>query len=643
MTLPEIQLATEYRSDVHDLVRDFYLPCLERSVLYRRAVGYFTSRGLSAAAQGLAALIKADGKMFLVASPLFVGEDLIAINRGYAAREDIVERALLRGLESVAEGSDERLGFLAWLIADGRLDVRIAIPVDDDRKPRHGIYHEKLGLFSDRSDNVVAFTGSANETSGGLVDNFETVDVFWSWDDSQGRVFRKAENFDRLWNNKTRGLEVVSFPDAVRNALIKYRQGDYPHGSSRTNAPAPERWRHQDEAVAKFREHEQGILEMATGTGKTHTALRIAKQLIDSNQVDSLIVAADGNDLLDQWYNQLTLMCRSLREQFAVVRHYGSYKERDQFVLDPLCTIFLGSRANLPPALRALSAVQGKRTLLIHDEVHRLGSLRNQRELTGLSDSIRFRLGLSATPEREYDQDGTTFIENHVGPVIYRFDLRDAIGRGILSPFDYHPIEWSPDAVDRAAIQQVYKRAAAREASGSPMSKNDLWIEIAKVYKISLVKVPLFRSFIAAHPDLLRRCIIFVETKEYGGMILEIVHLHRTDFHTYFAEDESETLRRFARAELECLLTCHRLSEGIDVRSIRTVILLSSSRARLETIQRMGRCLRVDPTNPSKRSHIVDFIRTRSEDDTNDEPTPDEDRRDWLLELSQIQPELENE
>lgn len=403
----------------------------------------------------------------LVASPLFDGEDLVAINRGYAAREDIVERALLRGLETEAEGSEERLGFLAWLIAEGRLDIRIAIPVDEDRKPRHGIYHEKLGLFSDRSDNLVAFTGSPNETSGGLVDNFETIDVFWSWDDPQGRVLRKAENFDRLWNNKTRRLEVVSFPDAVRNALIRYRQAQYPHGSSRTNAPSPERWRHQDEAVAKFREHERGVLEMATGTGKTHTALRIAKQLIGSNQVDTLIVAADGNDLLDQWYNQLTPMCGELREQFAVVRHYGSYKERDQFVLDPQGTILLASRANLPPALRALSTAQGKKTLLIHDEVHRLGSPGNRSDLNGRSDSIRFRLGLSATPEREYDQDGTTFIENHVGPVIYRFDLRDAIARGILSPFDYHPIQWSPDADDRAAIQQVYKRAAAREASGS--------------------------------------------------------------------------------------------------------------------------------------------------------------------------------
>ena len=110
-TLPKIQLATEYRCDSDDLVHDFHVPCLERSTLYRRAVGDFTSRGLSTAAHGLAALIKADDRMLLVASPLFDGVDLIAINRGYAAREDIVERALLRGLETTAEGSEERLGF----------------------------------------------------------------------------------------------------------------------------------------------------------------------------------------------------------------------------------------------------------------------------------------------------------------------------------------------------------------------------------------------------------------------------------------------------------------------------------------------------------------------------------------------------
>ena len=636
-----LRFCTEYRSDANDLVRDFYVPCLARSALYRRAVGYFTSTGLAAAAEGLKELIQTGGRMLLVASPLFDEDDLEAIKRGYSARADVVEKALLRAIAPATGGAvNDRLGFLAWLIAEERLEIRIAIPVDEDRMPRHGIYHEKLGLFSDAAENLVAFTGSPNETSRGLIDNFETIDVFWSWDDPQGRVTRKAKNFDRLWNNETRRLDVISFPDAVRDALLKHRPSHFQDGVTKPNLLPDNRWRHQNEAVAEFLKFERGVLEMATGTGKTHTALRIAKHLIGTNQVDSMVVATDGNDLLDQWYDQLTPMCGELREQFAVVRHYGPHKERDQFVLDPKGTILLSSRQNLSTSLRAIGAAQGHRMFLIHDEVHRLGSPGNRADLIGLSDSIRYRLGLSATPEREYDQEGSLFIEQHVGPVIYRFELKDAIARGILSPFDYHFIEWTPDADDRAAIKQVYKRAAARKATGNPMTQAELWIEIAKVYKTSLVKIPFFQVFIAAHPDLLCRCIIFVETKEYGGIVLEIVHRHRTDFHTYFAEEESETLRRFARNELECLITCHRLSEGIDIRSLRTVILLSSTRARLETIQRMGRCLRSDPENLSKRSQVVDFIRIKGEDDPTGEPTPDEERRDWLVELSQIQPEV---
>ena len=122
--------------------------------------------------------------------------------------------------------------------------------------------------------------------------------------------------------------------------------------------------------------------------------------------------------------------------------------------------------------------------------------------------------------------------------------------------------------------------------------------------------------------------------------MLDIVHQYRHDFHTYFADDESETLHRFARGDLECLITCHRLSEGIDIQSLRSVFLLSSDRARLETIQRIGRCLRRDPLDPDKRAQVVDFVRVRDVGDTTSDPTPDELRRDWLLELSALQPEV---
>jgi superfamily II DNA or RNA helicase len=172
------------------------------------------------------------------------------------------------------------------------------------------------------------------------------------------------------------------------------------------------------------------------------------------------------------------------------------------------------------------------------------------------------------------------------------------------------------------------------------MSDEEIWIELAKVHKTSLAKLPIFSAFLRDHPEVLERCIIFVETQEYGDRVLELVHRYRHDFHTYYSGEASETLRRFARGDIECLVTCHRLSEGIDIKSIRTVVLFSSARARLETIQRMGRCLRTDPDQPTKRANVVDFVRLTADaevETTEEELTADEERHDWLQELSRTE------
>ncbi len=182
--LSELELQTEYRSGDDHLVNDFYIPCLERSTLYRRAVGYFTSSGLSVAAEGIDALIDNEGSMQLVASPLFEPRDLQAIKKGYESRDSIVENAILRGLDQVAEPKEiDRLSYLSMLISDGKLDIHVAVPIDKTGNLRQGIFHEKIGVFSDGEGHQIAFTGSPNETAGGLVDNFESIDVFWSWDD----------------------------------------------------------------------------------------------------------------------------------------------------------------------------------------------------------------------------------------------------------------------------------------------------------------------------------------------------------------------------------------------------------------------------------------------------------------------------
>jgi superfamily II DNA or RNA helicase len=639
--LKGLSLGTEYRSDSTDTVKDFYLPCLERSSLYRRAVGYFTSRGLAVAAQGVAALLNADGRMRLVASPKLEADDLEAIRKGYVAREDAVTRALIASIENVSdEIIRDRLSVLAWLVAEGRLEVRIAVPLDGSGAVKSGIYHEKLGLFSDDGGDVVAFTGSPNETAGGLLDNFEAIDVFCSWDDPQGRVPRKIDNFERLWANRTRGLSVLDFPAAARARLLEYH--------SHQKAPPPpsheavNRWRHQDEAISKFLERERGVLEMATGTGKTRTALRICEMLVNRGDVDTIIVSADGVDLLEQWHAQLLALAPAFSSRFVVFRHYAEHHQRERFVLNPRRAVLLVSRSALAPAMRALTSRSGARTLLIHDEVHRLGSPGSRASLAGLSDSVRFRLGLSATPEREYDADGTQFIQEHIGPVIFSFGLADAIRRRILSPFNYYPLEYVPDDNDRKRLQDVYRRAEARERVGDPMAQEEIWIELAKVYKTSLAKLPVFSVFLEEHAKVLERSIIFVETREYGDEVLRIVHRYRHDFHTYYTGEESGTLARFATGEIECLLTCHRLSEGIDIRSIRSVILFSSARSPLETIQRMGRCLRIDPDQPAKRANVVDFIRQSvTPDEAEDQETEntDQSRRRWLEELSRLEPD----
>jgi superfamily II DNA or RNA helicase len=223
---------------------------------------------------------------------------------------------------------------------------------------------------------------------------------------------------------------------------------------------------------------------------------------------------------------------------------------------------------------------------------------------------------------------------------VYRYELANAIEDGNLAPFNYFPLDYWPTEEDGERINKVYKKVAARKKEGNPMSKAEIWTELARVYKTSRAKLPVFAEFLKKHSEVLDRCIIFVETIEYGEEVLEMVHKYKPDFHSYFGGEDQSVLERFANGDLECLLTCHRLSEGIDIRSLKNVILFSSARARLETIQRIGRCLRIDPLDPQKRAGIVDFVRADQEDgQDNDEHIPtDQLRRDWLIELSKIRP-----
>lgn len=644
-------LRTHYRSGTADLGRDFFLPCLSHCTWYRRAAGFFSSSALASWAEILPSLVQnGSTKIDLLISPILPDADRATLSRLETDeardrfRQEVADRIVLEATE-FAKAPDDlqlRLKLFAWMVATSQLTLRFAFPHHVENA---GIFHEKIGLFSFPWGATIAFTGSANESAGGHTDNYESIDVFRDWIASDAdRVQTKEAQFIEAWSGLAPGLRVLSLSPHAMD-IVRSRAPDQPPFSGLQPAGigairrASRRWRHQDEAVATFLEKERGVLEMATGTGKTRIALRICSSLLHERSVETVVVSTEGTDLLDQWYDQLLELTHTAGRPLQIIRHYGPYHERDRFRLTPRGAVLLASRQALAPALKNLNSEVCRKTLLIHDEVHGLGSPANRAALAGLSDHIRYRLGLSATPDREYDADGNAFINQHIGPVLMTFGLADAIRRGILSPFSYFDLEYVADDNDRARLQQVYKQAAAREQTGNPMTKEEIWIALSRVHKTSLAKLPQFEAFIAANEGVLERSIIFVETKEYGDRVLDIVHRIRPDFHTYYAEDDQSVLKRFAAGQLECLITCHRLSQGIDIRSLKSVVLFSSARARLETIQRMGRCLRANPDEPAKRATVVDFIRVPSPLDPPDDDNADQQRRDWLRSLSTVAPE----
>lgn len=639
-------LRAHYRSGKDDLAKDFFQPCLRRAARYRRAVGYFSTSALLSWTDALLRLAQ-DGHLTaqLIASPELSTADAATLRSlqdpdRITAYQAVIADRVLEEILALLDSPDDRAlraNIFSWLVANDRLQLKFAFP---DHVEDPGIFHEKIGVFDFGDGSRAAFTGSANETLSGHRRNYESIDVYRDWvAGEQERVAVKAEQFDEAWDNLAPGLSVLAPSNAVMDrirerapkSLNRPGREAEPEASPPTSDP---RWAHQDEAVAAFLEARAGVLEMATGTGKTRTALKILDRLIAGHAIDGAIITMEGTDLLDQWAGELESWNGSNDPNWLIYRHYERHHEAGEFALDPDRAILVISRGQLRPLLDRLPDAIKSRMLIIHDEVHGLGVPSLAASLQGRHQAFGYRVGLSATPERAYDQDGNAFTTTELGPVLYEFSLEKAIARGVLAEFDYLALPYDLTRGDRDRLQAVYAKKGAREREGRPMSQEELWTEIARVYKTAEMKPAVFADHLTTDTSILKRCIVFVETREYGAPILEILHRYTHLYRTYYADDDRDHLVAFARGEIDCLVTCHRISQGIDIRSLNTVVLFASARARLETIQRIGRCLRVDPLRPDKRALVIDFVRPASAGDTF--PNADQERFQWLSALSQV-------
>jgi superfamily II DNA or RNA helicase len=641
-TLDHPQVKDHYRSGIDDLGADFFAPCLASSTSYRRASGYFSSGALLTWSEGLMRLGRGkDVSIRLIASPELQAGDRAILERlddpaERARHQEILVADILTEVERLCDSSDEsgaRARVFAWLLANGKLQLRFAFPEHVDEE---ALFHEKMGVFEFDDGTHAAFTGSANETSRGHRRNYESVDVFRSWIPAEAnRVDTKIEQFDEAWEGKAPGLSVLA-PSSMVLARLKTvgrPPTDRKPDKASTAEPVPDpRWRHQEEAVEALLAAKSGVLEMATGTGKTRTALKLMSRLIDTGEIDTAIVSTDGTDLLEQWALELEGWAHEQQRRWLILRHFDRYREIGEYALAPKQAVIVVSRAQLRRLLDRMPALIKARALIVHDEVHGLGAPSLQTELIGRHAAFTWRVGLSATPDRTYDSAGNDFVRSELGGTVYEFPLERAIARGVLADFDYLPLSYDLTAGDRARLQALYAKKAARLRDGNPMSNEELWTEIARIYKTAEMKPEVYRDFLRGHPETLKRVIIFVETRQYGEQILEIVDEHTNRYRTYYAEDDRDHLVEFAKGGIDCLITCHRISQGIDIRSLNSVVLFASARARLETVQRIGRCLRLDPDRPDKRALVIDFVRPPEAGDQT--PNADQDRAAWLTQLA---------
>lgn len=627
MGYPNVKPCLDTSED--DIVEALFTPCLSWATKYDRAVGFFTSGWLECNLVGMSNFASQNGHMRLVTSPIIANADLDAIinSQDEKAAYAKFETAILSNVEDLAmEMRKDLLNAFSWMIFDGIIELKFAIP---QKRLDNGLFHTKFGVFYNGED-AVSFSGSLNDSLHGLR-NFEDIKVFSTWSGSELYVSSDIRRFERIWKGEDGNLKVFNISQAIKNKIFSLRTDERPYSQSQQ---VVDKWIHQDLAVEKFIEKEHGILAMATGTGKTVTAMKIIRKLFSDNLIKRVIITMYGNDLLDQWAKQI-------RENFsdkAIYYQYGNEKKMSNFVMHPDNSILLISRdagylTRLLDVLDKLPGTYKQDTLFIFDEVHGAGSNSFVKNLSGRISPYRYRLGLSATPEREYDEEGNEFIAQEIGDVIFEFTLKDAIEKNILCEFDYIPLPYELTEEEKQKKRAIIAYYSGKRERGETYNPNEEFTRLAAVNKSAIDKIIQFEKYIKNHPELLDKCIIFVYSKEYGELLQEVLINYCPQYHTYYADDEKIHLENFATDITNCLLTCKKVSEGIDISSISHIFLFASDRSRLVTTQRIGRALRIDRNNPNKRAVVVDFV---IESQADDDLSADGQRRAWLEELAQI-------
>ncbi len=647
MSFTDIDIKPEYRSRLDNVIKDFYIPVLKEAVLYKRAVGFFSSTALVEMSAGICGLVKNGGKIQLIASPRLSAEDIDAINDGLRRRDDVIEEALIRALsEPMGAQETARLNLLSNLIASGVLEIKIAFLETENSV---GMFHEKMGLMYDRENNIIAFSGSMNESFNAFRQNYEAVDVFKSWTTDEERVLTKQSAFNAMWNDYEPSIRVRDFPQVSELIIQKYQVsngtdltldddflGEAPEsfGSSDRkdtingpHIPAKVKMRpYQIDAINSWAANNyRGIFDMATGTGKTYTALAAVATLYKATKQNlAVFIVCPYQHLVEQWKDDIVafgmkpIVCYSASAQ-------KNWKDRlktaatsfNLGVQNHFCVVTTNATFSGDYVQSIVKKMRGN-VVLVVDEAHNFGA---ENLSTTLMDNMKYRLALSATIDRHGDPEGTRKLYDYFGEKCIEYTLKDAIDNKMLTPYYYHPVVVSLSETELEEYlditAKIRKNVHADKNGKAILSEyaKMLLIKRARLVSGAVEKIDVLRDLMQNYKDdnhMLVYCgattmhdVDYKEGKAHVEDIRQIdlvADMLGNDLGmrvSKFTSEEDATERERIKADfdagdhLQAVVAIRCLDEGVNIPSIKTAFIMASSTNPKEYVQRRGRVLRL--------------------------------------------------
>lgn len=632
------------------LVEEVLIPSFQRASSVNCMVGFFSSTILAELAPGLATFVNSsEGTFRLIVCPILSEEDQRAIEYGFTQPSDLAQRVLEDLLITEDYIQKHTLDCLAWLLRAGRIEIKVALM-------RDALFHPKVWLFRDQ-DEVVAVHGSSNLTLSGIRKNVEQITVSKSWEDSNQRyIARKlTDQFSVLWEDSDDNCIVVDLPSAIRERLFKthatmsppteenlnelyLRASSYARRTSAVHPSQVERFEippwlryeegpfdHQGKAVRAWCEAgHNGILEMATGSGKTIAAMICSYRLYESSKPLLVVVAAPYVPLIQQWCDEIvTFGIRPINLTEANgprgrAQALGRLRRRLQSGASDVETVVVSHRILSDARFQSELARFACTTLLIADEAHNLGS---EGFIVNPPTFFDYKLGLSATPVRQYDEEGTEALFDFLGPVVFQFSLQDAIGKCLVE-YDYfiHGVALTDDEMDRwhELTYRIRSNVWRQERDGRPddyltklLRDRRAILETAE-NKITALEAAIDRE----DPASLRHTLIYTSDKDPRQLeaVNKLLKERSILFHQLTYEETADReqtkriLQSFQEGTLRVLTAKRVLDEGVNIPQIQKAFVLASTTVERQWVQRRGRLLRQCEEIGKTHSEVHDFV-----------------------------------